>query len=159
MTLTDAAGDATQYDYDGNGELIRTVDPLGNVSLATYDANFNLTSTTGPTGLTTSYTYSNDGDLTSVTNALGQTTTYTYGGSDNLITSATNPQADTTSYNYDGERRPDVRARARRHVREHDVRRAGGSALPHRPERPGHELHLQRRRARSAGSRSPAARR
>ena len=62
MTLTDASGDATQYDYNGNGELIRIVDPLGNVSVATYDANFNLTSATGPTGLTTSYTYSNAGE-------------------------------------------------------------------------------------------------
>ncbi len=102
VTLTDASGAATQYDYNGNGELIRIVDPLGNVSVATYDANFNLASATGPTGLTTSYSYSNAGELTSVTNALGQTTTYTYGGSDNLITSATNAQADSTSYNYDG---------------------------------------------------------
>ncbi len=39
VTVTDAAGYATQYYYDGNGTLVKTVDPLGNVTLATYDEN------------------------------------------------------------------------------------------------------------------------
>ena len=55
MTVTDAAGDASQYFFDENGLLVKTVDPLGNVTFATYDSNGNLTSLTGPTGLTTSY--------------------------------------------------------------------------------------------------------
>ena len=31
--MTDAAGDASQYYYDDNGDLVKTVDPLGNVTV------------------------------------------------------------------------------------------------------------------------------
>ncbi len=33
VTLTDAAGDASQYFFDENGLLVKTVDPLGNTTL------------------------------------------------------------------------------------------------------------------------------
>jgi RHS repeat-associated protein len=100
VTVTNAADDASDYYFDDNGELVKTVDPLGNVSFATYDSNGNLTSLTGSTGLTTKYTYDAYGNLLSSTDALGQKTTYTYTTSDNLLASVTNAQGDTTKYNY-----------------------------------------------------------
>jgi RHS repeat-associated protein len=100
VTVTDAASDASQYYFDENGELVKTVDPLGNVTFATYDSNGDLTSLTGPTGLSTKYTYDSNGNLISSTDALGQTTSYTYTSSDNLLASVTNAQGATTNYNY-----------------------------------------------------------
>ena len=116
MTVTDAAGDATQYDYDGNGELIRTVDPLGNVTLATYDGNCNLTSITGPTGLTTSYTYANDGEPDQRDRPAGPDDDLHLRRLRQLADQRHQPPGGHDQLRLQRQRRPDLGARTRRHV-------------------------------------------
>ncbi|MFI5460129.1 MAG: RHS repeat-associated core domain-containing protein [Isosphaerales bacterium] len=101
VTVTDAAGHASQFFFDQNGLVAKTIDPLGNASFATYSDQFNLASVTGPTGLTSTYTHDANGNLTSSTNPLGQTTTFTYTGSDNLLAGYTDANGDSTNYHYD----------------------------------------------------------
>ena len=64
MTVTDAAGDTSQYYYDDQG-LLSKRRPAGQVSLRDLQQRCNLTSITGPTGLTESFTYNSNGNLTS----------------------------------------------------------------------------------------------
>ena len=39
VTITDALGNITRYEYDAAGNLTKETDPLGNVTTYTYDAN------------------------------------------------------------------------------------------------------------------------
>ncbi len=112
---------AWAYQYDPNGNLIRTVDPNGNESLRTYtakgllatetdkrgnitkytyDANDNLTDVNDALGNITNYTYDAIGRLLVRTDARGNTTTYSYDENDNLL-SVTDPNGETISYTYD----------------------------------------------------------
>ena len=101
MTVTDAAGDASQYFFDDNGDLVKSVDPLGNVSFATYDSNWQ------PHQPHRAHRLDDDIHLRRQWQPDQQRPTrwarrpsYTYTGTDNLLASVTNAQGDTTNYNY-----------------------------------------------------------
>ena len=103
VTVTDAAGDVSSYDYDDQGNLVKYVDPLGNAYFATYNSAGSLTGVTGPTGLVQSFAYDDDGNLVSVTNPLGDTTSFTYDRQDDLLASMTDALGNTTQYQYDAD--------------------------------------------------------
>jgi RHS repeat-associated protein len=56
-SLTDANGNATGYQYDTSGRLIRETDPLGNTATYSYDAAGNLVAKTDANGHTILYAY------------------------------------------------------------------------------------------------------
>jgi RHS repeat-associated protein len=80
VTVTDATGDASNLDFNENGQLAKTVNALGNPTFYTYDSNFDLTKVTNATGASASCTYNGFGQVTSSTDFLGNTTRYYYGG-------------------------------------------------------------------------------
>jgi uncharacterized repeat protein (TIGR01451 family) len=80
------------------GAVAETIDPLGNVSQYQYDANNNLIRSVSG-GFTNSYVYNSLGDLVRATNAQGSTTTYSY-NSKNDLTSSTDADGNTTSFSY-----------------------------------------------------------
>ncbi|CCB71872.1 RHS repeat-associated core domain-containing protein [Streptantibioticus cattleyicolor] len=117
-SVTDPAGDETQYGYDTNRSLLTSqVSPSGSAAgtkpgctppakgctTYAYDAWGNKTTTTDPQGHTVTAAYDADGDQTSATDANGRRTTYGY---DNADRRTTLTQADgtvtKTAYNADG---------------------------------------------------------
>jgi len=77
-----------------------TTNPVTPATQFAYDGNGNLTSTTDPRGKTTTLTYNSAGQPLTVTNPLGHTTTVTYDGVGNLATTA-DPLGNTTRFAYD----------------------------------------------------------
>jgi RHS repeat-associated protein len=101
VSVTDGTGDTTQFYYNEQGLLVKTVDPLGNATLNTYDSNFNLTQLTNALGQSGYFTYNGAGEVTSSTDFLGNTTYFTYSGPFNNLSSMTDANGNTTSYDYD----------------------------------------------------------
>ena len=120
-TVTDALGNATQFEYDANDNLVRTTDPAGTQTNFVYDAQDRLVTRIDGMGGQTQYTYDNLGNVLTVTDPLGNTTTYTYDelsrvirvenslghawqfaydSSDNL-TARTDPNGNVTAYSFD----------------------------------------------------------
>jgi RHS repeat-associated protein len=99
-TVTDRVGNLTLYEYDANGNVVRSVDPAGGVKVFTYDANDNLLSDTNELGQTVTYTYDAQDNRTSVTDALGNTTRYTYNSLSKPLTT-TDPLGHLITNTYD----------------------------------------------------------
>lgn len=121
QSLTDPAGNVTQFAYNiakntitttnpDLGVVVRTnnsfgnplsiTDPLGRTTTYTYDAAQNLPSQTDPLGNTSSYTYDANGFQTSETDPLQHTTKKAYDRFGN-ITSRTDALGNTTTISYD----------------------------------------------------------
>jgi len=79
-----AAGQASTFQYDGNGNLVRSADPLARITTFGYDALNRLLTSTDPVGGITRYGYDAMDRLVSVRDPIGLTTTYTYDGLGNL---------------------------------------------------------------------------
>lgn len=111
--ITDEAGRAYQYSYDGSGNLTSITYPDGEVTQFQYDSDHKLTKVIGIDGYTLEYTYSNDMGVARVTqvretngNDVGQTvrmsydnglvTRFTDGGPDGNI----DTPADNRTYTY-----------------------------------------------------------
>jgi RHS repeat-associated protein len=115
-----------QFNYDGNGRLIGTADPLagqiqfqpdipnqrqttidrnGNSNVYEYDGDGNITKVTDALGNITTSTFDANDNQLSQTNALGKTSTYTYDGLGNR-TSETDPMGHTTTYSYNARKQP-----------------------------------------------------
>jgi YD repeat-containing protein len=82
--LTDALGNATQYQYDANENVTQVTDPDGHVTTSTYDSNGNeLAHVVDPgssphLNLTTSWTYDSANNVLTATDPRGIVTQYTY---------------------------------------------------------------------------------
>jgi YD repeat-containing protein len=72
LTATDPLGHTT-YQYDSNGDLTQTLDPLGHTLQFSYNSQGLPTSVTDGVGNTTTFGYSG-GDLSSIVDPLGNTT-------------------------------------------------------------------------------------
>ena len=111
--ITDEAGRAYQYHYDGSGNLTSITYPDGEVTQFQYDSDHKLTKVIGIDGYTLEYTYSNDMGVARVTQVretngsdVGQTvrmsydnglvTRFTDGGPDGNI----DTPADNRTYTY-----------------------------------------------------------
>ena len=99
-TITDRLGNLTLFEYDANGNVVRSVDAAGGVKLFTYDSDDNLLSETNALGHTTTYTYDAQGNRTSETNALGNTIRFTSNSLGQPLT-MTDALGRVTSYTYD----------------------------------------------------------
>ncbi|MGJ5817560.1 RHS repeat-associated core domain-containing protein [Paludibaculum fermentans] len=121
QSVTDAAGNTTQYAYDvanrkttttnpdtgveevisdANGNVLSRKDGLNRITTFTYDTKNNLLTETNALNQTTTNTYDANGFKTSVKNALNETSSAVfnaYGGP----TSVTNPLSFTQSVTYD----------------------------------------------------------
>jgi YD repeat-containing protein len=100
QSITDAAGNTTQYAYDTTDEHhhcdqrgrrddhdrwptltaspLSVTDPLGRTTTYTYDANHDMLTRTDPLGNTWTYTYDANGNPTSSSDPLGDTSTTQY---------------------------------------------------------------------------------
>jgi RHS repeat-associated protein len=83
--LTDALGNATQYQYDANENVTQVTDPDGHVATSTYDSNGNMLTHVVDPGSSPH---------------LNLTTTYTYDAANNVLTE-TDPRGIVTQYTYD----------------------------------------------------------
>lgn len=84
--LTDALGNATQYQYDANENVMQVTDAAGHVVTTTYDSNGNkLTNVVDPgsghLNLTTMWTYDSANNVLTQTDPRGIVTQYTYDSS------------------------------------------------------------------------------
>ena len=95
-----AGGITTRMEYNADGSVAATVDPLGNRSTLAYDAAGRLVSTTDALGNTSTIEYNRNGEVSAARDALGREmrTTYTVSG---LPILTTLPGGATTSTEYD----------------------------------------------------------
>ncbi len=100
--ITDANGNATKYEYDKLGRLIKETDPLGNAISYSYDSKGNLTSKTDANGSTTSYSYDGLGRLLKKAYPDNTTETFTYDTKGNILTATNANIAYTFGYNTNG---------------------------------------------------------
>ncbi len=100
LTHTDKEGRLTTREFDGEGNIIKTIDALGHVTTSTYNDKGWLLTTTDQNGNTTSFTYDAAGNTLSATDALGGTTSFTYDAVSRL-TSTADANGKTTSFIYD----------------------------------------------------------
>jgi len=100
VNLTDALGNHTQFYYDNNGLLIKTVDGLGNAIHRLFDNNYNLISIMDPAGRSYKFEYDSDGNVISSTDPLANLTQFsitTY----SRLASVTDAKGNLTNYKYD----------------------------------------------------------
>jgi RHS repeat-associated protein/uncharacterized repeat protein (TIGR01451 family) len=117
----DGSSRTTSYNYDQNGNVTRTVDPLGHHTRTTYDGAGNVLASTDELDRTTSFTYDALSQLTSVTRpdgapavqivrdqygdpkkidaGLGRVTSLTYDPRGNLV--AVSGPSGSASFDYD----------------------------------------------------------
>lgn len=100
VAVTDAQGNTTSYEYDGEGRLTKETLPSGRETTWTYDAAGRLASATDGLGNTSHYDYDPAGRLTSITLPRGGQYTYSYDAVGRLQTE-TDPLGEVTSYGYD----------------------------------------------------------
>ncbi len=100
VNVTDGTGDTSVIDYNENGQVARSIDPLGNPTYYAYDGNYNLVSITNSAGQLERFSYNSVGHVTSSRDFLGNVTSYTYGGPNNQLTRFTDANGNPTSYAY-----------------------------------------------------------
>jgi YD repeat-containing protein len=91
---------ATQYEYDSEGNLTRTIDARGNVTTITYDKLGRKIAMNDPDMGVWTYQYDLNGNLTQQTDAKGQTLRFTYDALNRLV-NKTDGGALNVSYTYD----------------------------------------------------------
>jgi RHS repeat-associated protein len=95
----------TQYQYDGNGRLTKTINPDGTSAQVVYNANGQRGASIDALGRQTQYAYDNNAHLTLITYADGTKESTTYDANGNPLTS-TDRAGHTASYIYDALNRP-----------------------------------------------------
>ena len=122
-TVVDSLGHAVRYEHQ-DGQVLRTVDPLGGVTERVYDEDNQLLAEQDPLGRRTSYTYDARGNMASVLRPDGTTLEASYNEQGLLLQALdalqqpwafrydavgrllerTDPLGHTTQYRYDGRR-------------------------------------------------------
>jgi RHS repeat-associated protein len=95
-----AQNQITAYQYDANGNLIGTTDPLAHTTTQVYDALNRLVQVTDPANGIAKYTYDANDRLTQVMDARNIGTAYSYDGLDNL-TQIVSLDAGAITHTYD----------------------------------------------------------
>jgi RHS repeat-associated protein/uncharacterized repeat protein (TIGR01451 family) len=101
----DPLGYETHYAYDALNRLITTTNPLSGTIVRGYDAVGNQIVVTNANGFAAHFTYDALRRNTQIVNALGEVTTFAYDAAGNQIT-ITDALSRTTHYAYDGLDRP-----------------------------------------------------
>ncbi len=99
LTVTDARGRVTHYDYDANGRRTRTTFADGGSIVETWDVLGRRTAITDEDGLATTFTYDGLGRLVAVAGRVGNAT-YAYDEAGNLV-AQTDAAGRVTRYRYD----------------------------------------------------------
>lgn len=92
--------DVTTWEYNANNDLIKTTDALGNVTTFDYDGQGNLTAIHQPGSRDTTLTYNAWGQPLTMTDPNGHTSTYGYDSYGNL-TNTTDAEGNVTASAYD----------------------------------------------------------
>lgn len=98
---TNAVGETTTYEFDGNGNRIATVRPAGNRWERDYDGADRLVAVRDALLAETTYTYDGNGNLLSQTDAEARTTSFSYDALNRRLT-RTYPDAAVEAATYDG---------------------------------------------------------
>lgn len=98
--LVGAAGQATAFSYDANGNRLSDTNALNHTTSQSVDALNRVELVTDALNQDVTYTYDSKDRITSVTDPRGVQTTYEYDAFDNL-TSQTSPDTGTTTFTYD----------------------------------------------------------
>ncbi len=101
-TVTDAAGNVSQYAMNECGRVIAETDPLGNTTLSDWDSHGRLTGRTDPLSATTGYDYDDLGNLLEVRFPDGSRSTLEYDQWSQPVT-VTGPDGAVWRYSYDSE--------------------------------------------------------
>ncbi|MBB3121582.1 RHS repeat-associated protein [Massilia violacea] len=94
------AGQRQEYRYDNNGNVVTITDAAGRVTRYEYDAQNRVTRMTAPDYGATVYDYDDEGQLQSVQDPRGLVTSYAYNGFGDPVR-ITSPDSGTTTYDYD----------------------------------------------------------
>ncbi|MCL2164827.1 MAG: DUF6531 domain-containing protein [Oscillospiraceae bacterium] len=100
ISIIDAEGNITTYEYDDIGQLIKTTDALGYSIVYRYDQLGRMVSMTDALGFTWSYDYDPEGRITSVIDGIGNASSIV-NNSMGRVMSHTNARGYSTSYTYD----------------------------------------------------------
>ena len=108
LCLKDPRGNLSTRTYNAKGWLLSVANALGHTTRYDYDTVGNALKATDPKGAIVSYTYDALNQLTQITDALGGTTRYTY-DAEGRTTTVTDPGHDSpagpvhivTQYTYD----------------------------------------------------------
>lgn len=101
LSAVDPLGHTWQFTYDAHGNLSSQQDPLGNVTDMRYNLLGQPVSITDPNGHTTQMFWDAEGRLLRLIDPIGGETSYTYDGNGNPL-SVTDARGNTTHYRYDG---------------------------------------------------------
>jgi RHS repeat-associated protein len=85
---TDTLGNATSYEFNELGQVVRQTDPLGAVTVREWDRYDRVLTVTNPLGHTTRYAYDEQGNVATITRPDGTTINATYieNGLDTVVT-------------------------------------------------------------------------
>ena len=100
-SITDANGNKTDYYYNGRGQVVSSVNPLGETTRYMYDAAGRKIGVQYHDGTSETYTYEKSGALKSMKTANDKVYGYTSDGIGNVLT-MTDPVGNTVKYTYDG---------------------------------------------------------
>jgi RHS repeat-associated protein len=100
VQVTDPLGRTYDFEYDAQGNLIRTTDPLNQISEFTYNAVGQVLTATDKLGQVSTYAYDSLGRLVSITDKLSRTVTFGYDAAGNQAT-VIDPQGRVTTTEYD----------------------------------------------------------
>ncbi|HVL34601.1 MAG TPA: DUF6531 domain-containing protein [Burkholderiales bacterium] len=95
-----AHGQATEYGYDAQGNVVSVRDPLGRITATQFDALNRVRQVTDAGGGITRYAYDGQGALIEVSDPRGLVTTYAVDGLGNLLQQSS-PDTGITSSTYD----------------------------------------------------------
>lgn len=104
LTIRDALGTTTRFEYDGHSNLTKVIDALGQMTQFQYDAKGQLTLITDALGNSYSFSYDSYGNVTQITDPLGNTTRSTYNILGQALTS-TDGEGRTSTFTYDDDDR------------------------------------------------------
>ena len=98
LSVTDANGNITRYEYDPRGWLVKEIDPIGRITTYSYNPDGTIAERTDANGRTTTYSYDAAKRLLSRTYHDGTRDTFTYDPAGNLLTAANGQIGYTMSY-------------------------------------------------------------
>ena len=98
LSVRDALNNATNFSYDGLGNVTSVTDPLGHSTSFTYDGEGHVVSVTDPMANTTQFTY-DLADLINITDPQ-QNTIYIFSDGAGRVVSRTDPLGHTVKYQY-----------------------------------------------------------
>jgi RHS repeat-associated protein len=104
LTLQDALGNKTRFEYDSHGNLSKSIDALGHITQFQYDIKGELTRVTDALGNSSTFTYDSNGNLTQAADPLGNTNTATYDALGKVLTAA-DAEGRSTQFVYDDNER------------------------------------------------------